>query len=53
MNDKIRSADKRVYPTASAICEGNFFIVGDSIGEVRIYDFRKDRLEERCIIRSE
>lgn len=32
MNDKSRSADKRVYPTASAVCEGNFFIVGDSIG---------------------
>ena len=52
INDYTRSP-KKVYPTASAVCEGSFFIVGDSLGEIRIYDFGKDKLMERCLISSD
>jgi len=43
INDFTRSP-KKVYPTACTVVEANFFIVGDSIGEIRIYDFNKDRI---------
>jgi len=42
-----------VYPTASAVSEANFFIVGDSIGTIRIFDFGREKLSLRCLILPE
>jgi len=52
INDFTRSP-KKVYPSACAVVESSFFIVGDSIGEIRIYDFSKDKITERCLISPE
>ena len=52
INDYSRS-HKKVYPTASAVCEGSFFLVGDSIGELRILDFNRDKISLRCLISPE
>jgi hypothetical protein len=43
INDFTRSP-KKVYPTTCTVLEASFFIVGDSIGEIRIYDFSKDKM---------
>lgn len=47
-----RSPNK-VYPTACAVCDGNFFVVGDSIGDIRIYDFGRETLNLRCTIMND
>lgn len=52
INDPERNVIK-VYPTACVVSESNFFIVGDSIGDIRIYDFAHNNLNQRCHIRSE
>ncbi len=51
INDYTRSP-KKVYPTACAVADSNFFVVGDSLGDIRIYDLSRERLTERCIISS-
>lgn len=45
-----RRSDKKVYPTSCVVSDSNFFLVGDSIGDIRIYDFARDTLNERCHI---
>jgi WD40 repeat protein len=52
INDFTRSAG-RVYPTASAVAEGSYFIVGDSIGEIRVFDFSREKLTLRCLLAPE
>ena len=42
-----------MYPTSCAVCDGNFFVVGDSIGDIRIYDFGRETLNLRCTIMNE
>jgi hypothetical protein len=42
-----------VYPTCVVVSEGNFFIVGDSIGDIRIYDFGNNNLNLRCLLQSD
>lgn len=52
LNDYERTSQK-VYPTASTAAE-SYFIVGDSLGLIRIYDFNKERLlTQRCVIENE
>lgn len=49
INDFTRSAG-RVYPTVCSVAEGAYFVVGDSIGEIRILDFAREKLTVRCLI---
>lgn len=51
INNSERSPSK-VYPTACVVYESNFFIVGDSIGDIRIYDFAHNNLNLRCHIQN-
>lgn len=52
INDYTRSAG-RVYPIASAVAEAAYFIVGDSIGEIRVFDFSREKLTLRCLLSPE
>lgn len=52
INDETKNPFK-VYPTSVVVSESNFFIVGDSIGDIRVYDFAHSNLNLRCHIVNE
>lgn len=52
ISDETKSPYK-IYPTACVVSESNFFIVGDSIGDIRVYDFAHSNLNLRCHIVNE
>lgn len=44
--------NKKLYPTSSVVFEDSFFIVGDSNGGLRIYDFVQGDIKLRTFVQN-